>query len=90
MIEFINLNSSSPYKKLFDFYTLALENNQQCVEAFLIASFDSKKQESDARYVNLKYVNNEDFIFFTNYNSPKSKQFKEKFKNSMCNILAGY
>ena len=77
MIEFINLNSSSPYKKLFDFYTLALENNQQCVEAFLIASFDSKKQESDARYVNLKYVNNEDFIFFTNYNSPKSKQFKE-------------
>ena len=30
----------------------------------------------DSRFVNLKYVINDEWIFFSNYNSPKSKQFK--------------
>ena len=30
----------------------------------------------DSRFVNLKYVINDEWIFFSNYNSPKSKQFE--------------
>ena len=31
--------------------------------------------EIDSRYVNLKFLENEDFIFFTNYDSPKASSF---------------
>ena len=46
------------------------------IEAILIASFSHEDNEVDSRFVNLNYVNNEKFIFFTNYESPKSKQFE--------------
>ena len=32
--------------------------------------------EVEARYVNLKYIANNEWIFFSNYNSPKAQQFK--------------
>jgi pyridoxamine 5'-phosphate oxidase len=31
----------------------------------------------EARYVNLKYIFGNEWVFFTNYNSPKAKQFNE-------------
>ena len=31
--------------------------------------------EVDSRYVNLKFVSNNEFIFFSNYNSPKASSF---------------
>ena len=31
--------------------------------------------EVEARYVNLKYITNNEWIFFSNYNSPKAQQF---------------
>ena len=56
---------------------LALNNNQDVIEAFLVSSYCEDKKESDARFVNLKFVNKNEFIFFSNYDSPKSKQFKK-------------
>ena len=75
MINFKNLNKNEPYKKLYDLYRKSLNKDQQTIEALLVASFCPEKNTSDARYVNLKFIDNNEFIFFSNYNSPKSKQF---------------
>ena len=47
---------------------------QKNIEAISISSYSSK-QEVNSRYVNLKFVNNNEFIFFSNYKSPKSIEF---------------
>lgn len=75
MIKFINHNNEAPFKKFRGLYDLALKNNQSLIEAVLIASYDIENKEVDARYVNLKFIDNNKFIFFSNYESPKSKQF---------------
>lgn len=75
MIKISNLNNSEPYRLLKNYYDKAFEAGEDVIEAILIASFDNKKKEVDARFVNLKYIIDEEWIFFTNYNSPKSKQF---------------
>lgn len=77
MIEFINNNNKEPYKLLRKLYKKALNMKQKNIEAFLIASYSSSSDEVDSRFVNLKYVDDESFIFFSNYNSPKAKQFSE-------------
>lgn len=60
-----------------DRYKEALRLNQTAIEAICISSLSTTKNEVDARYVNLKICDNNKFIFFTNYNSNKAKQFKE-------------
>ena len=74
-MKFQKLNQTLPYIKLNKFYKAALLSNQPAIDAILIASFCKKNNEVDARYVNLKIINDEQFIFFSNYNSPKSTQF---------------
>ncbi len=59
----------------YDLFIKAKESQQEAIESLLIASFDKEKNEVDARYVNLKYINKNKWIFFTNYNSPKSQHF---------------
>ncbi len=75
MIKFINNNKTKPYLKFQDLYKKALSANQNSIEAIAISSYDSNKKEVDSRFVNLKIVDNEKFIFFSNYCSPKSVQF---------------
>ena len=75
MINFINLNNETPYVQLKDKFDQAISANQKSVEAISISSFSSSLNEVDSRFVNLKIVDDKEFIFFTNYNSPKSIQF---------------
>tara|TARA_X000000950_G_scaffold288894_1_gene408168 strand:+ start:18230 stop:18826 length:597 start_codon:yes stop_codon:yes gene_type:complete len=75
MIVFINNNNSEPFKKLRKLYQKANTANQQNIEAISISSFSKLSDKVNARYVNLKYVDNDKFIFFTNYESPKSMEF---------------
>jgi pyridoxamine 5'-phosphate oxidase len=75
MINFINKNNLSPFKKLYKLYDDALAKKQKNIEAIAIASYSNKNKQVDLRYVNLKFVDNNKFIFFSNYNSPKSEQF---------------
>ena len=75
MINFINLDKGQPYKLFHKKYKDALKESQKSIEAISICSFDSIQHEVNSRYVNLKIVNGKDFIFFSNYNSPKAKQF---------------
>ena len=75
MIEIKNISKEIPYKTFESFYNKAKENNQQAVDAICISSHDPEINQSDARFVNLKYIINDEWTFFSNYNSPKSKQF---------------
>ena len=75
MIQFNNLNKEKPYIVFKDKYEQALKANQKAIEAISISSYMSKTNEVDSRYVNLKFVINDEFIFFSNYNSPKASSF---------------
>lgn len=77
MINISNRKKSDPYKRLYFEYDLAKDANQASIEAIVISSYDSKKKSVESRYVNLKFIDGEKFIFFSNYNSPKSKQFAQ-------------
>lgn len=72
MISFKNISQEAPYLLFKEKYDQALNLNQKNIEAISIASFDKEKNEVDSRFVNLKFVDNEKFIFFSNYHSPKS------------------
>lgn len=75
MIVFKNISKLEPFKILHEKYEEAISNKQDSPEIISIASFDPKKNEVNSRYVNLKIIDNEEFIFFTNYNSTKSNEF---------------
>lgn len=74
MIEFNNLNKATPYLIFKKKYDQAFLKKQEGIEAISISTFNKKLNEVNSRYVNLKFVNNDQFIFFTNYNSPKSEE----------------
>lgn len=75
MIVFKNIENSEPYNIYKKYYLSAEEANENIIEAILIASVDKKKDYVDARFVNLKYIIGDEWIFFSNYNSPKANQF---------------
>lgn len=77
MIEFVNNSFEKPYVKLKRCYENALNNNQSNIEAISISSYSQKEKEVDSRFVNLKIINNNELIFFSNYKSEKSIQFEE-------------
>ena len=76
MIEFNQLNQTSPYIIFKKKYDEALNAGQRNIEAIHISSYNKKIEEVDARVVNLKFIDNDNFIFFSNYNSPKSIAFE--------------
>ena len=76
MIKFLNLNSEKPYIHFQSLYQEALDNNQKGIEAISVSSYNQAKKEVEARYVNLKYIANDEWIFFSNYLSPKANQFE--------------
>ena len=75
MINFIDLNKSLPYKIFLKHYRHALKQQQSSIEAICISSFNVHLGEVSSRYVNLKYIKDTEWIFFSNYNSPKSQDF---------------
>ena len=58
-----------------NYYLDALKANQNNIEAIAISTYDKNTRQVDSRFVNLKFVYDKKFIFFTNYNSPKSSAF---------------
>ena len=75
MIQFNNLNPEIPYQLLKEKYDEALNAGQRGIEAISISSYKKEMREVDSRYVNLKFISNDEFIFFSNYNSPKASSF---------------
>ena len=77
MIKFTKLNQETPYLNFKKKYDDALNANQKNIEAICISSYSKKLKEVNARFVNLKFIADKNFIFFSNYNSQKSQDFKE-------------
>ena len=75
MIQFNNLSKEPPYLVFKKKYEDSLNANQKNIEAISIASYSTSKKDGYARYVNLKIVEENKFIFFSNYKSPKSLEF---------------
>ncbi len=75
MIKFLNNNNQAPYLRFRDEYEKAFHNGQKVIQAICISSYSKNDSEVDSRFVNLKIVDDEKFIFFSNYESPKSHQF---------------
>ena len=75
MINIDKISQDAPFKILVKKYNKAIESSQNNIDAIAISSFNFKKNCVDSRYVNLKFIIDDEFIFFSNYNSPKSKAF---------------
>jgi pyridoxamine 5'-phosphate oxidase len=75
MVQFKNINQEKPYLYFKEKYAAARNAGQKNIEAISISSFNTKINEVDARFVNLKFVENDEFIFFSNYESPKALSF---------------
>lgn len=75
MIQFINLNKEAPFQLFKKKYDEALSADQKSIEAISISSYNKEMNEVDSRYVNLKFISNDEFIFFSNYHSPKAHSF---------------
>ena len=76
MIEFIQYCSEKPYSRLKKEYDKAKLFKQDLIQAISISSYSKINNEVDVRFVNLKMIKGKEFIFFTNYNSKKSEDFK--------------
>ena len=76
MIQFKNLNQGEPYLLFKSKYDEAYSAGQKVIEAISISTFENKTNEVDSRFVNLKFVSENEFIFFSNYESPKANSFK--------------
>ena len=76
MIKLSNLEESKPYNLFKEFYKLASLKVKN-IEAIAISSFRRSSNEVDSRFVNLKEIKEDKWIFYSNYNSEKSKDFAE-------------
>ena len=75
MIKFNKLNQEKPYLLFKEKYDEAIDAGQKGIEAISISSYNKEIGEVDSRYVNLKFIINNEFIFFSNYDSPKASAF---------------
>ena len=84
MIKFKNLKKDIPYLFFLEKYKDALNKKQRNIEAISISSFNFNSKEVESRFVNLKLIDEDKFIFFSNYNSPKSIAFDSHNQISAC------
>ena len=75
MTQFNNLNQETPYLLFKEKYDEAVYEGQKGIEAVSISSYNKEISEVNSRYVNLKFISNDEFIFFSNYDSPKALSF---------------
>jgi pyridoxamine 5'-phosphate oxidase len=71
------ISNDKPHTIFKNYYDLALNNNQKSIEAVAISSLNSNINEVDSRMVNLKYIIKNEWIFFSNFNSFKAKNFEQ-------------
>ena len=75
MIDISNISSEEPYTIFKNFYKKANSSNQKCIEGVCISSMNTESNEVESRMVNLKYIIDDEWIFFSNYNSLKAQNF---------------
>ena len=75
MIVFKNKLDQQPYNKFYNLYEKALSAQQISIEAACLSTVCSKNKPH-SRYINIKYIDSKDFIFFSNFNSNKAKEIQ--------------
>ena len=75
MINLKKISCEAPYRVFKDNYDEAIKHKQKNIEAICISSYSKNTNEVNARFVNLKFIQDKKFIFFSNYNSPKAQDF---------------
>ncbi len=76
MIKFNNISSEKPFIIFKEKYDKAYQSGQKNIEAVSISTYNKESDIIDSRFVNIKFIENTDFIFFSNYNSPKSQAIR--------------
>ena len=76
MIQFKNISSEEPYLIFQDWYQDAVNAGQLRVQAIAISSYNADTELVDSRFVNLKYIDKDRWVFFSNYNGPKAQAFE--------------
>tara|TARA_Y100000389_G_C17233688_1_gene399463 strand:+ start:267 stop:464 length:198 start_codon:yes stop_codon:yes gene_type:complete len=64
MITFLNDCKSEPFLKLKKKYNEAINAKQNSIEAISISSYSKLSNEVNSRFVNLKIIDRDNFIFF--------------------------
>lgn len=77
MIKIKNIPNDEPYKLFIKYFEEARKAQQAPINALSISSYDIQKKEVDSRFVNLKCILQDEWIFFTNYKSPKACAFEK-------------
>tara|TARA_B100000575_G_C23143738_1_gene666797 strand:- start:489 stop:1088 length:600 start_codon:yes stop_codon:yes gene_type:complete len=75
MIDIQNMNSKDPYLEFKKRYENALDCSQENIQSAVISSWNNNLNEVNSRIVNIKYIIDDEWVFFSNYNSPKSDEF---------------
>ena len=75
-IALLDLEKSEPYKVFSNYFNEAAKCHQKSIDAIAISSLNSSLNEVSSRFVNLKYIIGDEWIFFSNYKSPKAKDFE--------------
>ena len=76
MIDIKNISKEPPFLIFQEKYQQSIIKGQQDIEVACISSYSKKNNEVNARFVNLKELNNKDLIFFSNYKSHKAEDFE--------------
>ena len=75
MVKFNSVLKEPPYVILKQKYDEAFNCGQDNIEAISISSYNKEINQVNSRFVNLKFIDKDNFIFFSNYKSPKSLDF---------------
>lgn len=75
MIDISRIANDIPHNIFKKYYEKATKKNQKFIEAISISSFNMVTNEVESRMVNLKYIIGNEWIFFSNFESLKAKNF---------------
>lgn len=75
MIKFNLIKDIAPYKIFYDMYEMAESASQRNIEAACFSSCSDEKIPH-SRFINIKYVNDNEIIFFSNYQSAKANDIR--------------
>lgn len=86
MIEIKKICKSKPYKKFIQFYEMAINGNQKNIEAIAISSYSKTLNQVNSRFVNVKYIEDKEFIFFLTIIQQKQENLMNINRSLLCFI----